>query len=111
MFAFSDFIAALICAWRYRYLFVLFALTKNVAERFEAEKVDISDISGTPNEVLREILDVGSNLPVWVEREIDNIISQASNIPTDDRARFVMSRLAELGISDSIVEYQTEGTR
>lgn len=87
------------------------ALTKNLAEKFEAERVDISDISGTPNEVLREILDVGSNLPVWVEREIDSVINQASNIPADDRARFVMSRLAELGISDSIVEYNREDTR
>lgn len=87
------------------------ALTKNAAEKFEAQRVDITDISGTPNEVLREILDVASNLPVWVEREIDRIIDTASSIPTDSRAPFVMSKLAELGISDSIIEYKKGGTR
>ena len=82
------------------------ALTRDDTQKIVSTQLDLRDISGTPNEVLREILDVGSNLPVWVEAEVDKIIARSQNKPTDKRANFIMQRLKKLGISDAIVDYK-----
>lgn len=82
------------------------ALTRDEHQRIQSQTLDVTDISGTPNEVLREILDVGSNLPVWVETEIDKLIVKAERKPQEQRAAYIMGALKKLGISDAIVEYR-----
>ncbi|YCI04054.1 AAA family ATPase [Ensifer sp. D2-11] len=84
------------------------ALTRSEGQRIISEELDLKDISGTPNEVLREILDVSSNLPLWVEGEIEKVIERASKMPPEKRARHIMQKLKKLGISDAIVEYKRE---
>lgn len=87
----------------------IYALARNSAGRIESLPLNLTDISGTPNEVLRDILDVDSNLPVWVEERIFKVIEGAAQIPIDERARYIMAELEELGIADAIVEYKREG--
>lgn len=82
------------------------ALMRNGTQRIISEQLDLKDISGTPNEVLREILDVRSNLPVWVESEIERLIRRSDSKPQEKRAKYIMDRLKKLGIADAIVEYK-----
>jgi len=84
----------------------IYALVRNERQRIVAGKLDLSDVSGTPNEVLREILDVDSNLPVWVEESINQVMAESASLEVSERARIVMEKLKELGIADAIVEYQ-----
>ncbi|KSV61902.1 hypothetical protein N185_37555 [Sinorhizobium sp. GW3] len=84
------------------------ALARGEGQRIVSESLDLKDISGTPNEVLREILNVSSNLPVWVEGEIEKLIERASRLAPEKRAKHIMEKLRKLGISDAIVEYRRE---
>lgn len=59
------------------------------------------DLAGTPNSVLRDILDVESNLPLWVEKEIGRVLADDS-ISEKDRARRLLDRLKDLGITDAL---------
>lgn len=87
------------------------ALVQDENRKVRSEKLDLRDISGTPNEVLREILDVKSNLPVWIEDRIEKIVSRAEKINEDRRAEYVLAQLEKLGIADSIVEYKRRKPR
>ena len=86
----------------------IYGLTYNEDRRIVSEKLDISDISGTPNKVLREILDVRSNLPIWVEERIQNILMQHENENPAESASQIMEALKELGIADSLSEFRWE---
>lgn len=87
----------------------VYGLSYEQSRRVVSGKLDISDLSGTPNRVLREILDVKSNIPIWVEERIRSVIAQYEDDPVDVRAKNVMSALRELGIADSLPEYSPGG--
>lgn len=87
------------------------ALLQDDERKITSQKLDLQDISGTPNEVLREILDVRSNLPVWVEERIEKVIARAKKKDESARAAYVMSHLEKLGIADAIVEYKRRQPR
>ena len=78
----------------------VYALLHNENSKVTSRKIESFDLSGTPNKVLREILDVSSNLPLWVEDDIKSILSDNNNISDNEKARMLMQRLKELGISD-----------
>ncbi|PLU25724.1 AAA family ATPase [Sinorhizobium medicae] len=84
----------------------VYGLSRNEEGKIESHLLDLGDLSGTPNDILREILDVESNLPVWVEKRINLAIEQAAQLPLEQRAKRIMAELGELGIADSIVEFQ-----
>jgi predicted ATP-binding protein involved in virulence len=86
----------------------VYALARNERARIVSHKLNLADVSGTPNEVLREILDVDSNLPVWVFDKISAIIAEAVGETPAERARAIMRQLEQLGIADAIVEYNQE---
>jgi hypothetical protein len=84
----------------------VYAFTNNSSNRIFSQLLELTEVSGTPNDVLLEILDVGSNLPVWVEESISRTIQSTSSASTEDQAQAVMARLEELGLADAIVEYK-----
>ncbi|MFB7147756.1 AAA family ATPase [Agrobacterium deltaense] len=83
----------------------VYALVRNNRARVESVLLDLKDVSGTPNEVLREILDVDSNLPVWVEEAVNKIIAETLELPPEEKARAIMEQLERLGIANAIAEY------
>jgi predicted ATPase len=85
----------------------IYGLFQNDEKRVVSEKLDSRDISGTPNKILREVLDIDSNLPVWVEQQIQTVINEFSQLPPKEQAREIMNKLARLGISDSLVEFRS----
>ena len=80
-------------------------------EAHRAQQVNIrshllnqKDLAGTPNSVLREILDVESNLPLWVEKEVQVVLSDDS-VDDAEKAKRLMARLKELGITDALPNF------
>ena len=76
--------------------------------RISSEKLDLADLSGTPNRILKEILDVPSNLPIWVENRIEEVLRQNPGLEPKMRARKIMSALRELGLADVVPEMNWE---
>ncbi|WP_246756919.1 AAA family ATPase [Bradyrhizobium neotropicale] len=84
----------------------VYALGRGDSGRIVSQLLDTSALSRTPNDVLREILDVHSNLPVWVERQIAEVIESTAPLDARERARIVMEKLERLGFAEAIVEYK-----
>jgi predicted ATPase len=83
----------------------VYALSSGVNGGIVSEQLDTAAISRTPNDILREILDVRSNLPVWVENKIAQIISGTAG-STAERARLIMEELERLGFAEALLEYK-----
>ncbi|MEA5470817.1 AAA family ATPase [Spirulina sp. 06S082] len=83
----------------------VYGLIYNENNRVESLKIEEADLSGTPNKILREILDVPSNLPVWVEERVRKLLESLDEKTPEERANHLFALLEELGISDQISEF------
>lgn len=88
----------------------VYGLFQNEKGRVISTRLSAKDLAGTPNKVLREILDVDSNLPVWVEQQIIQVLDQHQEAPPEQRADLILNELADLGISDALAEYAKKQT-
>lgn len=84
----------------------VYALFHNHARKVQSQRLESADLSGTPNKVLRDILGVSSNLPIWVEEKVENVLEAAADLSPEEKGKQVMDTLAELRISDAIAEYR-----
>ena len=84
----------------------VYALAAGETGRIVSALLDTSAISRTPNDILREILDVRSNLPVWVENKIAQIIDSTAAANAAERAHLIMQELERLGFTEALVEYK-----
>ena len=75
--------------------------------RVTSHRLELADLAGTPNRVLREILDVPSNLPIWVEKEIESVMGQHGEEDIKVRARMIMTKLKELGLTEALAEFRS----
>jgi len=48
----------------------------NLGHRIVSEHLDEFDLASSPDKVLREILDVPSTIPIWVEKKIMDVFSK-----------------------------------
>lgn len=87
----------------------VYGLVFNDEGQVASQQLELSDLAGTPNRVLREILDVPSNLPVWVEDRVAAILRDTQHPDPEQRARMIMAALREIGLADSIPEMPWEG--
>lgn len=62
-------------------------------------RLDSTELSSSPERVLKEILDVPTVLPVWVESKMRSILAQHSSGSIDD-ARAIYEQIRDLGLSD-----------
>jgi len=87
----------------------VYGLIYDNEKRVLSQRLEARDLSGTPNRVLREILDVPSNLPIWVEDQIRRLLQSVADQPPEERARVLFALLKELGLTDAISEFQGGG--
>ncbi|CAN5498527.1 hypothetical protein BH09CHL1_BH09CHL1_09810 [soil metagenome] len=81
----------------------VYALRFNSFHRVESELLDFSVRSGTANEILREVLGVGVTSPVWVERQIDDLVRRFSTREmSDELLKELRSALLELGFGEYV---------
>lgn len=84
---------------------VVYGLMNNPEGRIESKRLDQTELAGTPNQILREVLDVDSNLPIWVEEQVRTIIAEMENLPVAQRADHILHKLSDMGISDALMEF------
>jgi predicted ATP-dependent endonuclease of OLD family len=80
---------------------------KVYALMFEAGKVvsthlGQAELASSPNKILREILDVPSTMPVWVEDKIREVLVSVENLQGEEKAARILDALDALGFSDSL---------
>jgi len=71
-----------------------------------SEHLGKADLSGSPDKILREILDVPTTLPIWVEKKISEILKKYEGQPdTEDKISNMFNELKESGLNDSLAMY------
>lgn len=84
----------------------VYGLIYNEHKKITSKKLTQADLTGSPNKILREILDVPTTLPVWVEEKIRSVLEKYENISdTEDKAGKIIKELKELGLDDSLTDF------
>ena len=68
----------------------VYALFHNKGRKVESQRLEAPDLSGTPNRVLRDILGVASNLPIWVEERLETVLEVAADLSPEQKGKQVM---------------------
>jgi len=81
----------------------VYGLLYNENNRIVTQHLGMADLAGSPDKVLREILDVPTTLPIWVEEKISQILGKYEGQPdTEDKVSNMFKELKELGLNDSL---------
>lgn len=75
-------------------------------KKIVSRKLTQADLTGSPNKILREILDVPTTLPLWVENKIKSVLEKYESVSdTEDKAGMIIKDLKELGLDDSLTDF------
>lgn len=86
-------------------------LVFNDSHEIESRMLNEEELSGSANEILRDILDVPSTLPVWVENEIGRILAKHDSGEGDEEsARRIFEELREKGLISALGDH-THGSK
>jgi predicted ATPase len=81
----------------------VYGLLYNESNRIVSQHLGKADLAGSPDKVLREILDVPTTLPIWVENRIGEILNKYEGLPdTEDKISQMFNELKESGLNDSL---------
>lgn len=91
----------------------VYGLIYNENSRIISKHLKHTDLSGSPNRVLREILDVPSTTPVWVEDKIRTILQKhESSEGSGDKVEAIFEELKREGLSHALGDYvSTKGAK
>jgi AAA domain, putative AbiEii toxin, Type IV TA system len=70
--------------------------------RVVSTHLEMAELASSPNKILRDILDVPSTIPVWVENKIRDVLISVEKLEGEEKATKILEALDELGLSDSI---------
>jgi predicted ATPase len=81
----------------------VYSLTYNQHARIISEHLSYADLASSSDQVLRDILDVPTTIPIWVEDKIRSILNKYDCMPdTPSKAENIYRELKEAGISKSL---------
>lgn len=81
----------------------VYALMFNKMGRIESHRLDDVDLAGSPNKILREVLDVPTTSPIWVENRILQILQKYEGAQSsEETAEKIFSELKEAGLDSAI---------
>ncbi|WP_353254503.1 AAA family ATPase [Salinisphaera sp. PC39] len=84
----------------------VYGLVYNENRRVVSQHLGRADLAGSPNKVLREILDVPTTLPIWVEKRISEILEKYEGGPdSEERVSAMFDELKESGLNDLLSIY------
>jgi hypothetical protein len=79
----------------------IFVLRYNEENRIISQQLDFENKARTAAQILDEVLGVSFTMPIWVERELDEIVSQFTNTIIDETTfKIIRSKLTALGLQD-----------
>lgn len=71
--------------------------------KIHSRRLENVDLAGSPNRILREVLDVPSTLPLWVETMVEQVLAKYSaRDRTSDSAEAAYKELQDLGLIDAL---------
>lgn len=89
----------------------VYALTYNERQRVISMRLQEADLSGSPNKVLREVLDVPVTMPIWVENRIDSVLNKFKGVAIDaDTIASIRRELEEQGLGDALGDFLVQRT-
>ena len=81
----------------------VYGLIYNESNRIISEHLGKADLAGSPDKVLREILDVPTTLPIWVENKITEVLNKYEGTPdNEEKVSKMFEELKSLGLNDSL---------
>jgi predicted ATPase len=88
----------------------VYGLVYNDSHRIVSQHLGKADLAGSPDKVLREILDVPTTLPIWVEDKISEILRKYEGQPdTEEKITQMFAELKSMGLNDalSVFDYKS----
>jgi len=70
--------------------------------------IDVSDLSGTPNKILRDVLMMPSLTPVWAEEKIKAAIEGASGSTPQEIAKQVFDAMRQIGMGENLQDFSKD---
>lgn len=84
----------------------VYALVYNEKQRVTSMRLEEADLSGSPNKVLREILDVPVTMPIWVEDRINAVLGKYTGKAIDsDVIKQIRGDLDAQGLGDALGDF------
>lgn len=84
----------------------VYGLILNENKNIISKKIETNSLSGTPNQILKEVLNVPTTIPVWVEDGIRQIIKKYDSFPdNNEKANLILKELKKSGLNQSLVEF------
>jgi hypothetical protein len=78
----------------------------NDKQRVVSKRLTEADLAGSPNKVLRDILDVQVTMPIWVEDRIDLILSKFAGSEIDaDVVKKIRAELDAHGLGAALGDF------
>jgi hypothetical protein len=85
----------------------VFALIHNSENKIFSEHLEHADLAGSPDKVLREILEVPTTIPIWVEDKLREVISQyEAEYGSANRIDVLFDELKRLGLNEALSGYR-----
>ncbi|WP_245990856.1 AAA family ATPase [Hymenobacter rubripertinctus] len=79
----------------------VYALRYNDSKRIFSQKLDLLEKARTANEILDEVLGVPFTMPIWVEKELNDIVDKYIQSDIDENSFINMRReLKEVGLEE-----------
>jgi predicted ATPase len=84
----------------------VYALTYNERQRVVSKRLNEADLAGSPNKVLREILDVPVTMPIWVEARITAVLNKFEGKAIDATViKQIRGDLDAQGLGDALGDF------
>jgi predicted ATPase len=80
----------------------VYGLTLNADSRVVAKQLALDVLAGTPDRVLRDVLEVPSNLPVWVEKQVAELLTETTEHSPATQAARLLALMRQLGLWGSL---------
>lgn len=88
----------------------VYGLVYDNQKRIISQHISQADLSGSTNKILREILNVPTTMPVWVEDKIKEVLSKYDDLSDNsEKAESIFNELKELGLNNSLSDFIMSG--
>lgn len=85
----------------------VYALTFNESSKIVSVELEETDLMGSANKILREILDVPNTMPKWVEEKVRGVLEQyLSKEYNEENAKAAFNALKAQGLNDALKDFK-----
>jgi predicted ATPase len=87
----------------------IYALLYDHNQKVVSREIDSSNLAASPEEVLREILDMPSTLPIWVERKISEVLTKHESNPDEkEKVAAIYKDLQDAKVASFLKDYHVK---